>query len=156
MFLTQEPHNIEDFLKSVNFVAPEGMNLKYFIVPLNAVNKDFNNAANENGFQAEKEMDVPGITDTMTFTKRRPVEQNAMATANFNPAAVPAKYPTHITPTKEAPSQEENIMVSGGKVMSTPNNVLVVESTERSSSLLLRESLGLFPKNTLFYFVREN
>ena len=35
MFLNTDKNNngIEEFLKSMNFIAPEGQNLKYFIVP---------------------------------------------------------------------------------------------------------------------------
>ena len=33
MFLQSEDHDINDFLSAVNFIAPQGFNLKYFIVP---------------------------------------------------------------------------------------------------------------------------
>ena len=31
MFLQSEDHDINDFLSAVNFIAPQGFNLKYFI-----------------------------------------------------------------------------------------------------------------------------
>lgn len=155
MFLTQEPHNIEDFLKSVKFVAPEGMNLKYFIVPLNATTTALDNNANDAGFEKVKELNIPGVTDTITYKKREVADKNAMGSANFDIAAKPAIYPTHVEP--EAPAvPEDAVLIHGGKVPSPVRGIMVVESTETSSDLLIRESVGLFPKNTLFHFTKED
>lgn len=154
MFLTQEPHNIEDFLKSVKFVAPEGMNLKYFIVPLNSVNGSLDNTANEAGFEKVKELNVPGVTDTITYKKREVAEKNAMGSAHFDVSAKPATYPTH----QELPTQpvpEDDVLLHGGKVPSPVRGIMVVESTAFSSDFIIRESIGVFPKNTLFHFTKE-
>ena len=155
MFLTQEPHNIEDFLKSVKFVAPEGMNLKYFIVPLNTANGALDNTANEAGYEKVKELNVPGVTDTITYKKREVDTRNAMASANFDISARPAEYPTHVEPVTQ-PTQDDNVLIHGGQIPSPVRGIFVVESTENSSDLLIRESVGVFPKNTLFHFTKEN
>ena len=109
MFLTQEPHNIEDFLKSVDFVTPPGMNLKYFIVPINSVDNTFTTISTESGYSPEQELNVPGVTDTITYTKRMPVEKNAMASANFDASAKPGVFPTHIEPAKPQSVDDEII-----------------------------------------------
>jgi hypothetical protein len=155
MFLTQEPHNIEDFLKSVKFVAPEGMNLKYFIMPLNTANGSFDSLANDAGFEKVKELNVPGVTDTITYKKREVEDRNAMASANFDVAAKPAAYPTHIE-TPEAPKPEDEVLIHGGQVPSPVRGLLVVESTDTVSDFVIRESVGVFPKNTLFHFTKED
>lgn len=155
MFLTQEPHNIEDFLKSVKFVAPEGMNLKYFIVPLNSVNGQLDTLADDAGFAKEQELNIPGVTDTITYKKREVADRNAMASANFNVAAKPAVYPTHVE-ADHVPVPEDDVLLHGGRVQSPVRGVLVVESTENTSDLLIRESVGVFPKNTLLHFTKED
>ncbi len=154
MFLTQQPHNIEDFLKSVKFIAPEGMNLKYFIVPLNTVDGQLDTAANDAGFVKEKELNVPGVTDTITYKKREVANTNAMASANFDISARPAEYPTHVEP-ETPPTQDDNVLIHGGQINSPVRGIFVVESTETSYDCLIRESMGYFPKNTLFHFAKE-
>lgn len=165
MFLTQEPHNIEDFLKSVNFVTPPGMNLKYFIVPIDGINDAFTAISTEAGYSPEQELNVPGVTDTITYTKRQAVEKNALGTSNFDPAAKPDIYPTHLENARiETP--EDNIVKHGGIVKSIAGNIYdnpdqvdqVFESVERNDGLVrkvLKESVACFPKNTLLCFSEE-
>lgn len=162
MFLTQEPHNIEDFLKSVDFVTPPGMNLKYFIVPLNSVDNTFTTISTESGYSPEQELNVPGVTDTITYTKRMPVEKNAMASANFDASAKPGVFPTHVEPAKPQ-SVDDEIIKHGGRIPSAVGNIYadpnevaaVMESIDRKDDLtraLLKEAIGCFPKNTLLCF----
>lgn len=161
MFLTQEPHTIEDFLKSVNFITPQGMNLKYFIVPLNGVNDAFTAVSTEAGYSPEQELNVPGVTDTITYTKRQAVNKNALGTSNFDPSAKPEIYPTHIEPVRNV-TPEDDIVKHGGRVQSgasiydTPDIAAeVLESVNRKDGLvrkILKESVGCFPKNTLLCF----
>ena len=73
MFLQSEDHDINDFLSAVNFIAPQGFNLKYFIVPYAANNSVLAGNAINNGFeQYEPErnsQDVKGITHTITYVR---------------------------------------------------------------------------------------
>ena len=41
MFLQSEDHDINDFLSAVNFIAPQGFNLKYFILNIYFYIKDY-------------------------------------------------------------------------------------------------------------------
>ena len=65
MFLNTDKNNngIEEFLKSMNFIAPEGQNLKYFIVPINQNNENISAAAQSSGFTPlANENQVKGVT----------------------------------------------------------------------------------------------
>ena len=48
-----------------------------------------------------------------------------------------------------------DIIISGGEVMPPNAGVKVIESTERFHDVMLNEDMWVFPKFTVFHFVKE-
>lgn len=174
MFLSNKTNNVEDFLKALNFIAPEGTNLKYFVVPVNAgpdgqmsVNgfNGFNQVASDAGYDPlPNDNQIPGVTDTITYCKRDVKGRQSISRPSYDVTATPDAFP--ITKSIEVPMQankDENgqmktdILVAGGQVLPKAHGIKVMESTDRFVDIMLEESsVGMFPKNTLFHFVKES
>lgn len=154
MFINDQDHVITDFLKAVNFIAPQGMSLKYFIVPYAANTEGLASVADQNGFLQDissNAQNVPGITDTITYAKKDYSKRQSFNDSNFNLNQIPNEYPI----TKQAPSLEPSqieLISSGTNIKSPVNGIKVLESTRTFSDILLKESIGVFPKNTLLHF----
>src|SRR5574344_1071194 len=111
MFLTTKPQTIEDFLQAVNFIAPKGYNLIYFITPHNNVS-DTNMQDNqgpqysppiESNYIPNSEPSVsivPGITDTVMYTKKDFKDTHSFSQPNINleeiPNAMPKTVENHV------------------------------------------------------------
>lgn len=159
MFLTDAPKNIKDFLDSVNFLAPQGMSMKYFIVPFAAGSEDLHQQATQNGFeQVIDNQNVSGVTDTITYKKKDlgsrvsyagtpPVVNNV---PNSFPITQPGQQQQILQP------MQQDMVISGMQMNSPIQSVKVVESTRFHKDILIKEAIGCFPKNTLFHFVKEN
>lgn len=168
MFLTDEPNSIEDFLKAVKFIAPKGMNLKYFIVPAERDTPNLTNVAKDNGFLNQDNFksnvdNVPGVTDTIIYRKADTAEKQSVSRPSLDVTAVPSDFPITKAPLEDTVTTDfsdklpikTDIMISGGEVMPPNAGVKVLESTERFHDVMLDEDLGMFPKFTVFHFVKE-
>ena len=81
-------------LKSMNFLAPEGQNLKYFIVPLNQNNEVISNTAQSSGFvPLANENQVKGVTDNIVYSKRDLKSKQSVSKPSFDPTAIPEEFP---------------------------------------------------------------
>lgn len=161
MFLQSEDHDINDFLSAVNFIAPQGFNLKYFIVPYAANNTILAGNAINNGFeQYEPErnsQDVKGITDTITYVRKDMRDRQSFNDSGFNLNQIPNEFP--ITRQNVAPSELEplqtDLVVSGTEIKSPIAGVKVLESRNDYIDLKLEENVGCFPKHSIFHFVKN-
>lgn len=130
MFLNTDNNNngIEDFLKSMDFIAPAGQNLKYFIVPFNQNNETISNTAKSSGFvPLANDNQVKGVTDNIVYSKRDLKSKQSVSKPSFDPTAIPEEFP--ITKelnvsTNNAPmnTQVENnmktdVLISGGAIL---------------------------------------
>lgn len=158
MFINDRDHGINDFLSAVNFLAPQGMSLKYFIVPYAANTIAIQNGASEIGLEPEiasNQQDVPGVTDTITYAKKDFKSRQSFNDANFNFNEIPNEFPiTRHTDSQQEPMQT-SVLISGGAIESPIKGVKVIESTRTYKDIFLKESIGPFPKNTVFHFVRS-
>lgn len=161
MFLQSEDHDINDFLSAVNFIAPQGFNLKYFIVPYAANNTILAGGAINNGFeQYEPErnsQDVKGITDTITYVRKDMKDRQSFNDSGFNLNQIPNEFP--ITRQNVAPSQLEplqaDLVISGAEIKSPIAGVKVLESRNDYIDLKLEENVGCLPKHSIFHFVKS-
>jgi hypothetical protein len=151
--LQNDQQGIEEFLQALNFIAPKGTNISYFITPVSDSN--LTGTANNAGYQVEKNtQDAPGVTDTMTYTKKPLKTTHSFSSNQFNANVVPAPMP------KEPTSPElltQDVVVSGGYVNS-PEKLdrvfKIVESTRDHIDVQLNEDFGPFKEKSLFHCVR--
>lgn len=168
MFLTDEPNSIEDFLKAVKFIAPKGMNLKYFIVPTERNTPNLATTAKDNGFLNQDNFksnvdNVPGVTDTIIYRKADTSEKQSVSHPSIDVTTIPNDFPitkatlddTVTTDFSDKQPIKTDIIISGGEVMPPNAGVKVLESTERFHDVMLNEDMGIFPKFTVFHFVKE-
>ncbi len=161
MFLQSEDHDINDFLSAVNFIAPQGFNLKYFIVPYAANNTILAGNAINNGFeQFEPErnsQDVKGITDTITYVRKDMKDRQSFNDSGFNLNQIPNEFPItrqNATPSELEPLQTD-LVVSGTEIKSPIAGVKVLESMNDYIDFKLEEAIGCFPKYTVLHFVKN-
>lgn len=125
MFLNTNGNNtsIEDFLKSMNFLAPNGQNLKYFIVPLNQDNQTIFNVASASGFEPlANENQVEGVTDNIVYARKDFKSRQSVSRPNFDPTAVPEEFP--MTKEIDVPLSA-NEQSNGGTVGGMKTDVLI-------------------------------
>lgn len=161
MFLQSEDHDINDFLSAVNFIAPQGFNLKYFIVPYAANNTILAGNAINNGFeQYEPErnsQDVKGITDTITYVRKDMKDRQSFNDSGFNLNQIPNEFPItrqNATPSELEPLQTD-LVVSGTEIKSPIAGVKVLESRNDYIDLKLEEKIGCFPKHSILHFTKN-
>lgn len=160
MFINDQDHTIEDFLQAVNFVAPKGMSLKYFIVPYAANTEALMAGAGQYGFEPEPTIqanaqDVPGVTDTITYAKKDYANRQSFNDSNFNLNQVPNEFPiTRQGATSMEPMQTD-LIAAGANIQSPIKGVKVLESMTGTSDILIRESFSILPKNTLLHFEKS-
>ena len=130
MFLNTDKsdNGIEEFLKSMNFLAPEGQNLKYFIVPLNQNNEVISNTAQSSGFvPLANENQVKGVTDNIVYSKRDLKSKQSVSKPSFDPTAIPEEFPitkeinvaTNSAPmnTQVENNMKTDVLISGGAIL---------------------------------------
>ena len=160
MFINDQDHTIEDFLQAVNFVAPKGMSLKYFIVPYAANTEALMAGAGQYGFEPEPTIqanaqDVPGVTDTITYAKKDYTNRQSFNDSNFNLNQVPNEFPiTRQGATSMEPMQTD-LIAAGANIQSPIKGVKVLESMTGTSDIFIKESFSILPKNTLLHFEKS-
>lgn len=159
MFINDQDHTIEDFLQAVNFVCPQGMSLKYFIVPYAANSPALVSGAGQYGFEPDSPIesnsqDVPGVTDTITYARKNYTDKQSFGDSNFNLNQIPNEFP--ITRKQNNPSNLEpmqtDLLAAGANIQSPVKGVKVLESTSNTRDILLKEAVGILPKTTLLHF----
>jgi hypothetical protein len=142
MFITQEDHDVTDFLKSLSFVPPPGTQVAYFIVPPGEGMRLPQNS----GFRQEA-IDTPE-DESITYVRQEPVLKQDQAQtpadySQFDPDELGRRTPTpNILPQITEPEDLESPFV---KVLS--------ESKVWGTDIKLLEAWGPFPKGTLFHCV---
>lgn len=140
MFLNTDNNGnkIEDFLKSMNFLAPNGQNLKYFIVPVNQNNEMISTNAVASGFEPlANENQVEGVTDNIVYARKDFKDRQSVSHPNFDPTAVPEEFP--ITKELDVPTANSNpasientgmktdVLIAGGQIMPPGSGIKVVK-----------------------------
>ena len=142
MFLNTDTNGnkIEDFLKSMNFMAPEGQNLKYFIVPLNQNNEVLSANAQASGFAPlANENQVKGVTDNIVYSKRDFKDRQSVSKPTFDPTTVPEEFPISKEINVPTTSQNNNgqtqiennmktdVLIAGGAILPPGSGVKTVK-----------------------------
>lgn len=151
MFLTAKPQTIEDFLKAINFIAPQGYTLEYFIAPQDGSNENNYVAPNNTGFVgAPSESIVPGVTDTVVYTKKDLNDTHSFSADPFDLNQVPNAMP------KNAPTTTQNPLIGTGQstLVMTPVK-LDRRVGSNTQDVQIKESFMGFPKFTLFHFTKD-
>lgn len=160
MFINDQTHDIEDFLTAVNFVAPKGMQLKYFIIPYAGQNELLTAEATENGFTPteKRENEVPGVTDTITYQRKDYKDRQSFNDANFNLNAIPNEFPITRAPVQNMQTNMEpmqtDLIAAGANIESPIKGVRVLESSVRSKDIFLTHAVGPLPKFTVLHFTK--
>lgn len=150
MFLTAKPQTIEDFLKAINFIAPKGYTLEYFITPQDGTNNNYV-APNDIGFtSAPSESIVPGVTDTIVYTKKDLGETHSFSADPFDLNVVPNAMP------KNAPAATTSPIVGTGQAITVMTPVKLDRRVGvNDQDIQIQESFLGFPKFTLFHFTKD-
>jgi hypothetical protein len=145
MYVTAPDFGLEDFLKAVNFIAPGGTSLDYFIVPSN---QKFNLPS---GANYSTQVSYPD-DESITYRKTEPLLKQDMADTPmdysfWDPKPMGRKNPTaRPLPKSTEPDELESPFV---KVLS--------ESTELvPEDIQLREKWEMFPKGTILHFSKKS
>ena len=142
MILLNNEQTVEDFLKATNFLAPQGMQLQYFIVPKQAQYS----VPSGSGFQLE------GVSKDLskTYTQKDPQMKHSFADQPNDSATIPQSLPTH----EGAVAPVVQQAIQGTMIKSPAKGLQIIENTSKSKSVMLKEDWCGFPKNTLFHFGR--
>lgn len=134
---------MEDFLKAVGFIAPEGMTLEYFIVPNDKVSSQYNVPKNSN-------FELNGISKDLskTYTQRDPKTKLSFSDIPDDSMTIPGPLPTKL-PNVNRTTQAA---INGVEVKAPGQALQIVETTKTYKSFILNESWAGFPKYTLFHF----
>ena len=159
MFLQDSPHDINDFLHAVNFVTPNNMDIKYFIVPIAADTSALQVAANNSGFTREvenpvQENNIPGITDTVIYAKKDFKSRQSFNNSNFDVSHIPNEFPITNNGALKA-SEQAKLLDDGGEIKNPNRGIKVIESTRRTLDIMLKKAVGPLPKNTICHFVKK-
>jgi hypothetical protein len=143
MFLNTDKseNGIEEFLKSMNFLAPQGQNLKYFIIPFNQNNETISQTAQASGFAPlANENQVKGVTDNIVYSKKDLKGKQSVSKPTFDPTAVPEEFPitkeinvpTNATTGTGMNTQVENnmktdVLIAGGAILPPGSGVKTVK-----------------------------
>ena len=147
MFIGTEQNSIKQFFSDIGFIPPQGMKLDYFILPPNA---NVGAVAPPSLYPAENVRQDPKRGTTLVYQPKDPTKVHSdPKTKPVEAIPVPLPY----TPAPLTPPQVDGMPK---QVMSPEvrNRVAVVESTRDHVDARLTESIGEFPKGTLFHFRR--
>ena len=139
MFLTNDNKDLKDFLAAVQFIAPKGMSVSYFITPQQM------QLPNNSGFQPQ----LPKAEDeSQTYVMTPPVEKIDQAVtpgefSQWNPEELKRKIPTpNVLPPITEPKDLQSPFI---KVLS--------ESKTIGTDIQLLEDYYMFPKGTVFHCI---
>ena len=139
MFLTDKDYTIEDFLKSLNFIAPPGTSVAYFITP-----HDIGDLPAQAGFQPQL-LDIPP-DESQVYVQTPPVQKQ-------DQAVTPAEYsiwePSELNRRQPTPNLLPGI--TEPDELPCPFIQTLSESKTLGSDLKLLEDFYMFPKHTLFH-----
>jgi hypothetical protein len=139
MFLTQKTYDLNNFLSALNFIAPKGMSVAYFITPKEGVLLPDNS-----GFEVQV-LDTPE-DESITYARQQPVQKQDQAITPadysvFDPGKLGRRQPTpNILPPVTEPEQLESPFVQ-----------VLSESLALGTDIKLLENYMMFPKNTVFH-----
>lgn len=155
MFLSARPLTLEDFFKSVNFIAPQGYTLEYFITPATNDEGQYQelDIPTETGYvleQPEPENNVEGVTDTLYYTKKNMDNVKVFSPTSINLSEVPTSLPSK----NDTLPQQFLASISMGSTIKSPE-IIDRRTTETEKDLQITEAVGCFPKHTLFHFVKD-
>lgn len=142
MILLNNEQTVEDFLKACNFLAPKGMELKYFIVP-----KESNYQVPQGtGFQLE------GISKDLskTYSQKDPQLKHSFADSPNDSGICPPSLTAH----EGAVAPIVQQAIQGTMIKSPATGLQIIENTSKEKSVMLKEDWCGFPRNTLFHFGR--
>lgn len=147
MFIGTEQNTIQQFFKDIGFIPPGGMTLDYFILPPNA---DVGSVAPPSIYPLENVKQDPKRGTTVVYQPKDATKVHA------DPKTKPIEVVPAPLPYTPAPVTPPVVDGMPKQVMSqeVKNRVAVVESTRDHVDARLTESVGDFPKGTLFHFRR--
>lgn len=155
MFLSARPLTLEDFFKSVNFIAPQGYTLEYFITPSTNDEGQYQelNIPAETGYALEQpkpENNVEGVTDTLYYAKKNMDNVKVFSPTSINLSEVPTSLPSK----NDTLPQQFLASISMGSTIKSPE-IIDRRATETEKDLQITEAIGCFPKHTLFHFIKD-
>lgn len=149
MFLTAKPQTIEDFLKAINFIAPQGYNLEYFITPADGSENNYAAPADAGFTSTVSDSIVPGVTDTIMYTKKDLADTHSFSPSGINLNEVPNAMPKTV-PASTQPA----IPGAHSTTIMTPVK-LDRRVGQNDQDIQIKESFMGFPKFTLFHFTKD-
>jgi hypothetical protein len=139
----QKPQlEIEDFLEAIDFVAPPGFEVSYFVVPRGGEV----NLPPQSGFnQAQSTIDESITYHRTPAVEKLDVAEEPIEYSIWEPDALKRKEPApHPLPRVTDPSE-----------LKSPFVKMINESRERSVTFVLKESVWPFKVGTLFHCERR-
>jgi hypothetical protein len=147
MYLKNIEYGLEEFLSSLNFIAPPGTTVAYFVTPPEGVVLPEGSPFESN----EESANLPPDESITYMRVSKPFDK-------IDQARSPEEYFDHEVPTlgRRPPEPEQEVMPSYevGSLRS-PYVQVLSESFLYGTDIKLLERYKMFPKNTLFHCVRK-
>jgi hypothetical protein len=147
-------NTIPTFLKDVNFIAPAGYTIDYFVTP---TNKEETEETILPADESHDYFDVQESSDKATTTVflKRPIQGiQSTPVENQTIITVPGSYPKTEGTNAEF-ENNKNIIEGGGSVEAGDRFIKPLIESSNRKVFMLKEKIKRFPKNTLFYCFKE-
>lgn len=145
------PNSILDFLQSMDFVAPAGYTVDYYITPdLGQLDQDISSAEKVSAIDAERDP----ATDTITIWKKDPTERVGGAPAVFETPVQTAELPK--TPQTSATDPAVVEKVKTGAIVHNPSQFEDDnDDSDDTVSIQLTESIQRHAPGTLVVYKKR-
>lgn len=148
MYLNVPDRGVPDFLTALGFIAPQGYELDYFLLPPDS-NEDSINEIKDEGFVETNDSALKG--DNITYLKKDPSKSFSFSSAIVSPTAgVTEEFPKH------APDNTTNSALNLPSSIKSPVKAVQVKESKcgNECTFLLKEAVCGLPRNTLIAYTR--
>lgn len=133
--------SLEEFCKSIGFIAPEGTQISFFIAPKTESEKSIENTLTEQDLNLVDDI-IPAPTSTTVYLKKDLDKIQNDGSGHISPVSFMAQ-PVENRP-KILKMSDDPIMTYGGKIAPAVKSLRLSDN-----SLVIQESIGQFPKGTI-------
>ncbi len=142
--LNTQSLSLLDFCKAIEFIAPQGKSIEYFIEPKEEEEKGINAILSNDDFEIIQDI-VPTSTSTTIYMKKDLADIQNDCSSVFSPASMIAEPLENSK--KLVQTTDDPLMTFGGKIPARKKAVQKISE----NLLVLKEDIGQFKKGILIY-----
>lgn len=156
MVLQNKEYGLEDFLKDVNFICPQGFNIKYILIPdtngLDIKNLDL---LSNSGYDIDSVPSEQNKSKNIYYAKKDLKSTHSFSKSNLDTYTL-NPMPKQVNNEVELvdSDNQDDINSLNPFMGSAVKPIQVVENSKRNFKFILKENIAGLPKNTLFNLCR--